>query len=69
MTTNARYDYISREVLRVYASRFVGERDLRNPLANAQHADLRGLPTLLVLAGGAEVLLDDARALAARPSR
>jgi epsilon-lactone hydrolase len=66
MKTNARYDYISREVLRVYASRFVDAHDLRNPLANAQHADLRGLPPLLVLAGGAEVLLDDARALAAR---
>jgi epsilon-lactone hydrolase len=66
MTTNARFDYISREVLRVFAGRFVGARDLRNPLANAQHADLRGLPPMLILAGGAEVLLDDARALAAR---
>jgi monoterpene epsilon-lactone hydrolase len=66
MKSNARYDYISREVLRVFASRFVGAHDLRNPLANAHHADLRGLPPLLVLAGGAEVLLDDARGLAAR---
>jgi acetyl esterase/lipase len=66
MRTNARYDYISREVLRDYASRFVGAHDLRNPLANAQHGDLRGLPPLLILAGGAEVLLDDARVVAAR---
>ena len=66
MKANARYDYISREVLGVFAERFVGAHDLRNPLANAQHADLRGLPPMLVLAGGAEVLLDDARALAAR---
>jgi epsilon-lactone hydrolase len=66
MTTNARYDYISREVLAVYTSRFVKPHDVRNPLANPQHADLRGLPPLLVLAGGAEVLLDDARTLAAR---
>ena len=66
MRTNARYDYVSREILAIYASRFVGAGDLRNPLANALHADLRGLPPLLVLAGGAEVLLDDARALAAR---
>ena len=56
----------SREILAIYASRFVGPGDLRNPLANALYADLRGLPPLLVLAGGAEVLLDDARALAAR---
>ena len=66
MKANARYDYLSREILAAYASRFVGAGDLRNPLANAQHADLRGLPPLLVLAGGAEVLLDDARAFAAR---
>jgi monoterpene epsilon-lactone hydrolase len=66
MTENARYDYLSRELLADYAARFVTRADLRNPLANAQHADLRGLPPLLVLAGGAEVLLDDARSLAAR---
>jgi epsilon-lactone hydrolase len=66
MKTNDRYDYIGREILADYAARFVEPSDLRNPLANAQHADLRGLPPLLVLAGGAEVLLDDARALAAR---
>ena len=66
MTTNAPYDYFRRETLRYYASHFVGARDLRNPLANAQHADLRGLPPLLVLAGAAEILLDDARAIAAR---
>jgi monoterpene epsilon-lactone hydrolase len=66
MVTNAGYDYISREVLAVYATRFVKPHDLRNPLANPQYADLRGLPPLLVLAGGAEVLLDDARAIAER---
>jgi monoterpene epsilon-lactone hydrolase len=66
MKSNARYDYLSREILAEYARRFVQERDLRNPLANAHHADLRGLPPLLVVAGGAEVLLDDARDLAAR---
>ena len=66
MVENARYDYISREILRVYTARFVKPHDVRNPLANAQHANLRGLPPLLVLAGGAEVLADDARALAQR---
>src|SRR5207249_4806458 len=30
------------------------------------HADLRGLPPLLVQAGGAETLLDDARRITAR---
>jgi acetyl esterase/lipase len=66
MVTNAPYDYASREVLRDYAKRFVGKHDLRNPLAAPIHADLRGLPPLLIVAGEAEVLLDDARAIAAR---
>ena len=66
MATNARYDYIGREVLRDYVRRFVGKHDVQNPLAAPIHADLRGLPPLLVMAGGAEVLLDDSRALAAR---
>lgn len=66
MTHNARFDYVSREVLRAYARRFVGDHDLKNPLAAPIHADLSGHPPLLVLAGGAEVLLDDARAIAAR---
>ena len=64
--SNAPYDYLSVAVLRSYAARFVSPRDLRNPLAAPIHADLRGLPPLLVQAGGAEVLLDDATRLAAR---
>ena len=66
MSDNARYDYISRETLRVFAARFVRPHQLRDPLAAPIHADLRGLPPLLVQAGGAETLLDDARRLAAR---
>jgi acetyl esterase/lipase len=66
MNSNARYDYVSRQVLRDYARRFVGKHDLRNPLAAPVHADLRGLPPLLIMAGGAEVLLDDSRTLAGR---
>jgi acetyl esterase/lipase len=66
MVSNARYDYVSREVLRAYVRRFVREDEVRHPLAAPIHADLRALPPLLVLAGGAEVLLDDSLALAAR---
>lgn len=66
MASNARYDYVSLPVLRDFARRFVREDQLRDPRAAPIHADLRGLPPLLVLAGGAEVLLDDARAIAAR---
>jgi len=63
--TNRRYDYVTGYGLRRYARRFVDRKDLRNPLAAPIHANLRGLPPLLVQAGGAETLLDDARALTA----
>jgi acetyl esterase/lipase len=66
MAHNAPFDYVSREVLEVYTQRFVAPHERRDPLAAPVHADLRGLPPMLVLAGGAEVLLDDARAIAAR---
>jgi monoterpene epsilon-lactone hydrolase len=66
MTTNERYDYVGRDALRVFAKRFVREHELRNPLAAPLYADLRGLPPVLVQAGGAETLLDDARRIAAR---
>jgi len=66
MTFNARYDYLTKKVLRVYARRFVREDQLRDPLAAPLYADLHGLPPLLIQAGGAEVLLDDATRLADR---
>jgi acetyl esterase/lipase len=65
---NERFDYVSRKVLRAYASRFVGEDELRHPLAAPLFAELHGLPPLLIHAGGAEVLLDDAQRLEARAS-
>jgi monoterpene epsilon-lactone hydrolase len=67
MRANIRYDYVSADTLRALARCFVGAGgNLRHPLAAPLHADLRGLPPLLVQAGGAETLLDDARRIAAR---
>jgi acetyl esterase/lipase len=66
MRENARFDYVSRDVLLKYARYFVPTGDLRNPLAAPLHADLSGLPQVLILAGGAETLLDDARRIADR---
>ncbi len=49
------------------AALFLGEGgDLRDPLAAPLHADLAGLPPLVVHVGDHEVLLDDATRLAAR---
>jgi len=67
MRENIRYDYVSGDTLRALARHFVGPRgDLRAPLASPLHADLRGLPALLVQAGAVETLLDDARRIADR---
>ncbi len=41
----------------------------RDPLASPVFADLTGLPPLLILAGDAEVLLDDAHELAETATR
>jgi acetyl esterase/lipase len=69
MRDNARFDYVNRRILLRYARYFVPTGDARNPLAAPIHADLTGLPPLLVLAGGAETLLDDAKNIAARARR
>jgi len=48
------------------AAAYLNGGDARHPLCSPIHADLRGLPPLLVHVGGAEALLDDARRLAIR---
>jgi epsilon-lactone hydrolase len=66
MITNEPFDYLNRRALRAYARRFARAADHRHPLAAPLHADLNGLPPLLVHAGGAEVLFDQAAHLARR---
>lgn len=48
------------------AKLYLAGEDPRSPLASPLFADLRGLPPLLVQAGGDEILLDDATGLAER---
>jgi acetyl esterase/lipase len=38
---------------------YLGDADPRDPFASPLHADLAGLPSLLVFAGGREMVLDD----------
>lgn len=65
LTTNDGSDTIDRAVLaRVVARYLAGARPDAAP-QSPLHGDLAGLPPLLVAAGSAEVLLDDARRLAA----
>jgi acetyl esterase/lipase len=66
MQSNAATDYINAGVLRASARMYLDKRcPQATPLASPLYADLRGLPPLLIQAGSAEMLLDDARRLAA----
>ncbi|CAK7286420.1 alpha/beta hydrolase [Streptomyces sp. RM1] len=67
MTTRADTDpALTRRALQTRAADYLAGADPRTPLASPLHADLRGLPPLLIQAGGREILLDDALRLAAR---
>ncbi len=57
---------LQRDSLLMMARTYLGDADPRAPLASPIHADLTGLPPLLIQVGTAEVLLDDARRLAER---
>ncbi len=57
---NTKYDFLNRKTLEAYARRYVGDHQRRDPLASPLHADMSGLPPLLVHAGGAEALCADA---------
>jgi epsilon-lactone hydrolase len=57
---------ISREYILELAAWYLGGVAPRTPLAAPLHAELAGLPPLLIQVGSAETLLDDAIALASR---
>jgi len=46
------------ETLRIMAHLYVGE-NIREPLASPLHGNLKGLPPMLLMAGGVELLRDD----------
>lgn len=66
MIANAATDYLNRDILRASAQMYSHGHALDDPLISPLFADLRGLPPLLLQAGGAEMLLDDSRRFAAR---
>jgi monoterpene epsilon-lactone hydrolase len=66
-TTNAQADpSVSRERVLNIAAVYLAGKNPQAPLASPLHADLRGLPPLLIQVGAIETLLDDARALSGR---
>jgi len=63
---NQSFDYLTPAALQRGAAAYLQGADARHPHASAIHADLRGLPPLLIETGGAELLLSDNEALAER---
>ncbi len=63
---NAECDFLNLQILRRTAGMYLGSTDPRTPHASPLYADLAGLPPLLVQAGTAEMLFDDARRFAQR---
>ena len=57
---------IHRQYLEELAANYLHGQDPRNPLVSPLHADLVGLPPVLVQVGSAETLLDDAVRIAGR---
>ena len=57
---------IHREYLEELAANYLHGQDPRNPLVSPLHADLAGLPPVLIQVGSAETLLDDAVRIAGR---
>lgn len=66
LTTNRQSDYLNDAILHASAAMYLGDHDVREPLASPLYADLHGLPPLLIQVGAAEMLRDDGRRLAAR---
>jgi len=67
MQTKAAVDpLVSREHLLDLARLYLAGQDPRTPLASPLHADLTGLPPLLIQVGSSETLLDDATRIAKR---
>ena len=67
MDTNAEVDpLVKRDVITNMAAAYLQGQDPRTPLASPLHAELRGVPPLLIQVGTSETLLDDASRLAER---
>ena len=63
---NASFDYLSGAMLADAASDFLAGADPKTPEVSACHADLGGLPPMLVHSGTSEILLDQNVAFVAR---
>jgi acetyl esterase/lipase len=65
-TTNRGVDYGDPSYILVWNQMYAGTRALTDASVSPLRADCSGLPRMLIVAGTAELLVDDARALAAK---
>jgi epsilon-lactone hydrolase len=66
MQSNEPFDWASPWMFDRWQREYLGNQDAANPLASPAHAELRGLPPLLIQIGTAEMLYDQATAFARR---
>jgi monoterpene epsilon-lactone hydrolase len=66
MQFNRHYDFVTRLGIRAMAKRFAPRQEHTNPLVSPVHAEMTGLPPLLIQVGAAETLLDDSLIVAER---
>jgi len=66
LETNEECDFFSPALVACWAETYLGGASATAPLASPAHARLEGLPPLLVQVGGAEMILEQVRAFAAR---
>ena len=64
--TNARYCYLQRPAIELFARQYLQGRHPHDPVASPLHAKLAGLPPLLVQVGSAEALYSECMLLAER---
>ncbi len=66
LISNQKYEPLIKEGLKNMAKSYAQNEPLSSPLISPVFADLKGLPPLLIQAGGIEALLDDSISLAER---
>jgi monoterpene epsilon-lactone hydrolase len=66
LVTHEPHDFFTPELVEHWARTVLAGADETDPRASPARADLRGLPPLLVQVGGAEMILDQVMAFAAR---
>lgn len=64
VTRSAQDPMVQKDSLKWFAAQYLGNAPATTPLAAPLHADLKGLPPILVQVGTAETLLDDATRIA-----